>query len=92
MRGLLVPMALMLTSWRSCLSASSLTSSTRQVRLPLETLAQHKVSQAAVLRGEAGAGLTDTVHQLASMAHSHLQTGMRVDVLACVCVLLFIHL
>eukprot|EP00048_Salpingoeca_helianthica_P022449 m.18322 g.18322 ORF g.18322 m.18322 type:complete len:310 (-) comp7333_c0_seq1:24-953(-) len=48
-----------------------------KVRLPLALLAKHKVSQTSVLRGEGAASLADAVHELASMAHTHLQTANR---------------
>lgn len=48
-----------------------------QMRLPLDVCATHKLSQEDVLRGKATEALRAVVHQVASSAVVHLNTGNR---------------
>ncbi|XP_076470134.1 NADH dehydrogenase (ubiquinone) complex I, assembly factor 6-like [Babylonia areolata] len=47
----------------------------RRVYLPLELIVKHKVSQEDVIRGRSEQNLLDAVYDLATVAHTHLQTA-----------------
>lgn len=45
------------------------------MRLPIDLCIKHNVSQQQIIRGESTAGLQDLVHEIASSAVRHLNTG-----------------